>query len=267
MFLSVVITVRPESDLALPSTMGRGLHAAFLQLVSQRNPRLADTLHVSERSKAFTISPLYGDFVRNNGNLHLKRDQSYWFRLTSLAPALSDTLSDLTPTTLPLISLFSERLLVVGVAKDVNEHPWAGQISAETLYESHILADARPRTFTLRFYSPTTFRSNGQNMPFPLPRFVFLTLAEKWNRYSPVHLGEEIAPLLAERVLLTRYDLKTRMLDFGRYRQVGFTGRCEFRIEMKDDLWGKVPHLLADFAFYAGVGYKTTMGMGQVERV
>jgi CRISPR-associated endoribonuclease Cas6 len=105
-------------------------------------------------------------------------------------------------------------------------------------------------------------------MPFPLPRFVFLTLAEKWNRHSPVHLGEEIAQVLAERVLLSRYNLKTHMLDFGRYRQIGFTGRCEFRIEAENgDLWGRVPHLLADFAFYAGVGYKTTMGMGQVQRV
>jgi CRISPR-associated endoribonuclease Cas6 len=177
-------------------------------------------------------------------------------------------LDDLTPAALSSITLFTERLPVVAVAKEAKDHPWAGRISAEELYESRMLANNLPRSFTLQFHSPTTFRSGGQNMPFPLPRFVFLTLAEKWNRYSPVHLGEKVAPMLAERVLLTKYDLRTRMLDFGRYRQVGFIGRCEFHIETnKDDLWRQIPHLLADFAFYAGVGYKTTMGMGQVERV
>lgn len=268
MFTSLVITVCPASDLTLPLTMGHGLHAAFLDLVGQRNPRLAEKLHAPGRSKPFTISPLYGDFVPNNGTLHLRGEEPYWFRLTSLDPSLSALLSDLTPAALPAITLFAERLPVLAIAKDADEHPWAGQTSAETLYESRMLWDNLPRTFTLQFHTPTTFRSGGQNMPFPLPRFVFLTLAEKWNRYSPVHLGEEIAQVLAERVLLARYDLKTRMLDFGRYRQVGFTGRCEFRIEAKNgDLWGRVPHLLADFAFYAGVGYKATMGMGQVRRM
>jgi CRISPR-associated endoribonuclease Cas6 len=268
MFTSVVVTVRPENDIALPATMGHGLHAAFLDLVSQHNPRLADKLHAPGRSKPFTISPLYGDFIPNNGTLHLKSEESYWFRVTSLDPSLSALLAEFTPASIPSVTLFSEGLPIVAVAKDANEHPWAGQISAEELYESHVLANNLPRSFTLQFHSPTTFRSGGQNMPFPLPRFIFLTLAEKWNRYSPVHLGEEIAPMLAERVQLARYDLRTRMLDFGRYRQVGFTGRCEFRIEAKkDDLWGKIPHLLADFAFYAGVGYKTTMGMGQVQRM
>lgn len=63
MFTSVVVVIRPESDIALPSTMGHGLHAAFLELVSQRNSRLADRLHAPGRSKPFTISPLYGDFT------------------------------------------------------------------------------------------------------------------------------------------------------------------------------------------------------------
>lgn len=268
MFTSVVITVCPQSDLMLQQTMGYGLYAAFLHLVGLRNGRLADKLHAPTRSKPFTVSPLYGDFVTSNGVVHLQKEQHYWFRLTSLDPTLSALLADLTPVEVPAVTLFSKPLPVIAIAKSPEEHPWASHASAEVLYERHMLENDPPHAVTLQFNTPTTFRSGGQNIPFPLPRFVFLTLGEKWNHYAPVHLGDDVAQVIADRVLLSRYDLKTRMFDFGRYRQVGFTGQCEFRIDVQDDdLWGRVVHLLADFAFYAGVGYKATMGMGQTRRM
>ena len=100
---------------------------------------------------------------------------------------------------------------------------------------------------------------------------------------------------------MDRIDSRSQMLDYGRYRQRGFVGTCQFHfledIEgddsfLDDDLpapWEAdledpppvypppVPgpleeerlrevNLLADFAFYCGTGYKTTMGMGQTRR-
>ena len=58
------------------------------------------------------------------------------------------------------------------------------------------------------------------------------------------------------------------MHDYAGYRQLGFVGACEFlphRGVPADVV--RVLHLLAAFAFFAGVGYKTTMGMGQVRQV
>ena len=265
MLISLVITLSPQADVQVPFTVGRGLHAAFLGLVAQRDEALAAQLHAPERAKPFSISPLYGNWTRQNGSIILKKEQSYWFRITSLEPSLSALLADVEPGTLPALTLFEHRLSVRSIAKDRTEHAWAARNSVEELYQHRVLDTAPPRTLTLEFSSPTTFRSRGENFPFPLPRLVFLALAEKWNRHAPVHLGEDIAEVLAERVLLTRYDLKTRLLEFDRYRQIGFIGRCTFRVKTQpDEVWNRIPHLLADFAFYAGVGYKTTMGMGQV---
>jgi CRISPR-associated endoribonuclease Cas6 len=58
------------------------------------------------------------------------------------------------------------------------------------------------------------------------------------------------------------------MLEFGSYRQIGFAGECtyEFATDAPGELKRQVS-LLADFAFHAGVGYKTTMGMGQAMRI
>ena len=60
-FTSVVITVHPEYNLSLPLTTRDGLHGVFLALVKQRNSSLAGKYHAQERSKPFTISPLYGE--------------------------------------------------------------------------------------------------------------------------------------------------------------------------------------------------------------
>jgi CRISPR/Cas system endoribonuclease Cas6 (RAMP superfamily) len=36
--------------------------------------------------------------------------------------------------------------------------------------------------------------------------------------------------------------------------------------DRRDEAMARLLNLLADFAFYSGVGYKTTMGMGMVKR-
>ena len=48
--------------------------------------------------------------------------------------------------------------------------------------------------------------------------------------------------------------------------QIGFTGRCGFTAFNDDRYWLGVIQLLTDYAFYAGIGYQTTMGMGQARR-
>jgi CRISPR-associated endoribonuclease Cas6 len=70
--------------------------------------------------------------------------------------------------------------------------------------------------------------------------------------------------LIDDMLTLGRYELRTSSLRYREYEQVGFTGEAEFEM-----LGGtrcqalRIVHLLARFSFYAGVGYKTTMGMGQ----
>jgi len=65
-----------------------------------------------------------------------------------------------------------------------------------------------------------------------------------------------------ECVRVTQGDLQTHVVHFPNFVQKGFTGTCtySFRDEGVSEL-----AILAAFAPYAGVGYKTTMGMGQVQ--
>jgi hypothetical protein len=49
--------------------------------------------------------------------------------------------------------------------------------------------------------------------------------------------------------------------------QIGFMGRCAFTCFSPERALWRTLHLLADFAFFCGTGYKTTQGMGQTRRV
>ena len=49
------------------------------------------------------------------------------------------------------------------------------------------------------------------------------------------------------------------------YSQKGFVGTCTYYVKAKDSSAPQVA-ALAEFARYSGIGYKTTMGMGQACR-
>ncbi len=68
-------------------------------------------------------------------------------------------------------------------------------------------------------------------------------------------------------VAISRYQLRTRILPFkDGAMQVGFVGDVTFLALNSDRYWVGALHLLAEYALFAGVGYQTTMGMGQARK-
>jgi CRISPR-associated endoribonuclease Cas6 len=57
---------------------------------------------------------------------------------------------------------------------------------------------------------------------------------------------------------------ETRRVELGNYRTVGFIGRCTFRVPAPIPEVRRLIGLLAEFAFYAGVGWQRPHGLGQV---
>ncbi|MBC7228484.1 MAG: CRISPR system precrRNA processing endoribonuclease RAMP protein Cas6 [Thermoflexales bacterium] len=104
-------------------------------------------------------------------------------------------------------------------------------------------------------------------MPLPLPDLVYGSLVEKWNDFAPVAIPPEVRRFAQECVVISRYDLTTQAVPGkGEGMQIGFVGRCRYAVLRADPYWLGLLHALMDYAFYAGVGYQTTTGMGQVRR-
>jgi len=126
----------------------------------------------------------------------------------------------------------------------------------------------RPRTgtqFTFHFKSPTSFRSQGQQILFPAPELLFGSLMQKWNAFARKKITREIAEDF-KKILVTRYSLETQEISFSNYKIIGFTGEVCYRIPPgTDPVVKRVVNALARLAPYSGVGYKTPMGLGWVE--
>ena len=167
---------------------------------------------------------------------------------------------------------------------------WTGFTSFDKLAEkAKTLKLGRMEPLTLEFASLTTFnRSNTQNRIYgshpallPLPQYVFPGLARRWQELAPPDLAglvqeeriEQYA--LNDGVIIADYNLKPHTVKFTTHWQQGFVGKCKYFLRGPDEATTEEAPLtarhqillLAQLAFYCGVGYKTSMGMGRVRPV
>ena len=138
---------------------------------------------------------------------------------------------------------------------------WAGYSDWQTF------AAASPRSaITMRFASPCAFSMGDRRFAlFPEPILLWDSLVRSWNRYAPAVLQIDKVALrdfVSQQVTISDYELHTGKAVFATHAQKGFMGSCSYQLKSNQ---GCAPQLaaLAEFARYAGVGSKTTSGMGQ----
>jgi CRISPR-associated endoribonuclease Cas6 len=274
MLISTVFTLTPTQPVTLPANLGRATHAWFLDQVRAADPKLAGALHAPNQERPFTVSNLWGAGRPDRaGQVTLSPENNYHLRVTSFWHELSALVAERLAATPPeRISLADADLRLVEATADATAHPWAGQTTFETLIQAHTLSAALPPPrLALRFASPTVFRSGGVNLPLPLPRLVFESLARRWNAFGPLRIPDEVSRFADEMMLISRYRLRTERVSFGeggeRGAYPGFVGICGYAFRNRDRYWLGLVHTLAAFALYAGVGARTSMGLGQARVV
>jgi len=259
MLVSIVLLLEPQGEVEMPADLGRAVHAWFLERVREDAPELAKRLHDGQGLRPFTLSAL-----RGGRRGQAKAGDHCWLRITALEAELAEWLLGVSwPEE---ITLGPVTCRLRGVTSDPQEHPWAGRTTYEALLGRLLGAEEPEARVELQFASPTTFRTRGHHLPLPLPRLVFGSYREKWNAFAPLRLPEAVLSYVEEQVVVARYRLRTRLVAFGEVRFVGFVGLCRFVALRRDPRWLRVVQLLADFAFYAGTGHRTTVGLGQTRR-
>lgn len=285
MLTSLVLQLQSPAEASLPANLGRAGQSLLLRLIGARDGALAQELHEAEKARPYTVSNLVLG-KRAGGSLHVQAGQTGWLRFTGLSEAVSHPLITLADQPPDVAELDGHLFKVIGATLDPAVHPWAGRISYQDFAAPYLLGGRERLNSTLRleFVSPTTFRSQGRYLPLPLPELVFGSLLDRWQAFAPVALHPDTRRFAAEAVALSRYELRTRGMPYakrgaGEVRSrgaeeqgdsrhyptiIGFTGRVMFAVLNRDRYWLNVLHLLADFAFYSGVGYQTAAGLGQV---
>jgi CRISPR-associated endoribonuclease Cas6 len=301
--LALMIKLRPVAKGDIVPHAGQLAHAALLRWLAEVQPEVAERLHAPNGERPFTCSSLWfpneqavAQAQQENRRLPIVPDLTYWLRLTVLdeqvfrvfarrfLPGQVTAVGE--PLALPQMRLGSVRFDVMEL-RVIDSTPapahtvaWCGYTTYHDLVrQARELPAAEQEAVGLEFRSPTAF-SDGQQAwgkrmhLFPDPERVFLRLARVWNAWAPPDLALDLPALrdfVAACVVPAHYALETRVLHFDRHTQVGFVGRCHYALFPPADpssvgaelTPAQAVQLLARFAFYAGIGQKTTMGMGQ----
>lgn len=240
---------------------GTQLHGFVFSVFQRLNDRLAEALH-DERRKPFTLSPLLDAEFRPVWSGPLDADRyvgTCWLRVTILDDGLARALPGwLAGASLRGLSLAGQALEVRSVTADP-AHPLAGVASYEELFM------AGPGTHVdLRFLTPTSLRLGGNNLPLPEPVGLFRGYYHRWNAFSPIPAPPDVLAAIetGAPLALSRHRLTTSVYPLSPASQIGFVGQATFRLKTADGDLAAWLAALARLAFFAGSGYKTTMGMG-----
>jgi len=254
---------------------GREAHALFLNLVQAADPALADSLHASRGDKPFTVaylssnSMLPAPSLAPSTLLRVRSERGMGVRFTAFEPRLAHLLAENILPNLPReIRLGPAHFTPGAPLTDHARHPWAGARDPRALVE-HWFASTAPldARVSLQFLTPTAHRAIHRNILFPHPAQMWGGWLRAWNAYAQPAFEEDLIAQVEAQVALSQYTLKTEVVNFGEFRQAGWVGHATFTCFGKERALWRVLHLLADFAFYCGTGYKTTQGMGVTRKL
>ena len=134
-------------------------------------------------------------------------------------------------------------------------NPWSGRKD----YKDMIEGDIRPKKITIRLASPMSFKRGDLHYPLPEPTMIFSNLARRWNLFCSETLDES-RPCLD--VSYSNFDIWTEPYTLRKGGAVlGAVGRLTFIFLGENETVRYCRTLLA-FAFFSGIGVKTTQGMG-----
>lgn len=275
---ALIIRLAAKKSGTLPATQGHLAHAAFLNILRQVDPAVSQSIHDMHGRKPFTISPLHGFGHGRKGKLNIRAGQEGWLRVTLLDPALFHTFIShfLQGTARPAIQLDNIPFHISEIISSPGSHALAGYDSLQNLHDKWRAMDnlSDHLTIPLNFRTPTAFSlRNGRFRHMhilPDPALVFGELASYWERMTGDTAIDKdtVREFTADGTVVSRHQIKTHMVQFRKSKQIGFAGTVHFLIQDKQNQ-PMIRHLnlLADLAFYTGIGSKTAMGMGQLTRM
>ncbi|ACK68977.1 conserved hypothetical protein [Gloeothece citriformis PCC 7424] len=232
---AIRLLIKPKNN--LPPTIGRAIHALFFKWLAQGNSALAEQLHQQD------IVP----FTLSSRPLSPYKIQ---IKITLLQSIL------LSPLLWGISQNLGGELLIAGVSC------WLERqivILASTTYEKLAQVPTQ-NSITLQFLSPTSFKQQKQIQLFPSLKLVFDSLLKKWNYFAPQTY--QFASIEWEE-FVSAFDLKTLALKLEGGTELGTQGWIKYSFSNPEQ--ARIASILAQFAFYAGIGRKTTMGMGYAQ--
>lgn len=247
-------------DGAMPLSNGYLLFSALSKAFSERGN--ADFLHKKDTSgrKFFSLSALMPtDFWKKGFSsaqgrvLRFHGGDSFAFRIAflddDLFPKLSHELSG------HVLTLVQAQFVVTSVSAP-GDHEMSRVVSPSLL---KVLPDYQG--VEMRFISPVGFNSDGIQKSLPEPGVLFNSLVNRWESA----FGERFFDEVPRDILVGQFSLHScAVLLKNRSVIRGCMGWIHYDWRNAEKEARQALSCLASFAFFCGVGYKTSQGLGQV---
>lgn len=252
------IFITATEDANLPHPCAYELYSAMLRLISAKDESVSDYIH-NEVVAPISLSTLWtGNKIK--GGLEIPKDTQAHFTLSVIDPKLTE---------------FFNMFILENVNR--NRHIYLNNVpfvfnyinteSKNTKAESYSNLNGSLTEMVLKFKSPTAFKREDKQVIVPKEDLVFRSLFRKWQKYSGREAEENVFDSMIEKVVISAFDIKSRAWKFQKVTQRGFVGNVKFEIKSEKEEEISLFNSLCNFAYYSGVGIKTTHGMGQVEIV
>ncbi len=261
---AAVYRLRAERAGHLPEMHGRLLHAAFFAALRELSPDISAHVHDEMNVKPFTIACLRPEkpLRKERDGWRVREGDTFLWRVTGLNELMICAMASMTPGVRITVGSLSFAIEKAMLASD--DHRDAGVIDENDLIAA-CLSVPDLREITFRFISPVSFRAGTRDYPWPLPAYVFGSLADKWTqaglpgRFQKREIHEE-----AEALLPLAWRGETKRLLLGERRGIlAFTGTFTYGLDPLDEERRQAFLILAQFATFSGVGRLTGQGLGE----
>lgn len=161
-----------------------------------------------------------------------------------------------------VVYLKKKRLNLTLISKQITQ-----ETSYDKLAKTYLSKDCPVyRQIAYDFITSTSFKNKGEYMIFPNQFLLFNSLLNRWNNFAKQDAIEEqdLALNLAMQTYVANYEMKLIPFYLERTKIPAFKGKYILTVKNKTIL-KNIIYLLSAYAPFAGVGIKTSVGMGAVE--
>lgn len=258
MLAAIDIRVYPKTDCELPHPCSHLLHAALLKEIRSDDPVMSHQLHSDAQVKQFAISTLWPRSRATGDAMCIPKYTECRFRVSTIGRPVFEAFSKVIFGGVARKGTIVLNGIEFELLEALMDEPNGGAATFEELYS------APTKQAVLRFVAPTTFRRKGLNVPLPDPLLVYGSLWQRWQAFSDVSVDEAVYDEMTAALALRAASVHTRVWKFPKFMMTGFVGLTEFELAREVTREAAVLFgALTKLAFFTGVGYRTTMGMGQ----
>jgi CRISPR-associated endoribonuclease Cas6 len=248
--VTAIINLRALSKGKLSRSFHCLMHPVFLDRISKTDEKFGKTLHDAGIMPPFSISPVM------NIEKQVVINESYWVRIGILNEELEEmfflsTEKGVWREPIQLESHFFEVEEIVWGNPDGFE--WSGRNSYSDMIHNSVTC----RKISVFALSPMSFKKGDLHYPLPEPSLLFGNLLRRWNQFSKIGLPEDYD---FGDVSFAHFNIQTQPYALRKGGTVlGATGKMTFIFQNEIS---QLCHALLQFAFFSGIGVKTTQGMG-----